>query len=205
MGALDVAQLSAPGCLPTATHSSASYRNDTWNYFTVLLQRTSADEKGDPDLFGLWTNGSAVPSMSAKGFDFQDTSSSSHPTILQSIKKGLDDYLGAYVCARAYGSEPIEFSLHATLTPCPASFDVDTGTPLMCQTAADAPEAERRYSECTAGGECVCTGSFAKPVATVYPGIGFEDCSTPTLNVSRDALTANKTFQLEHESVEPDQ
>jgi hypothetical protein len=26
--------------------------SSSWNYFTLLVQRTSTDEKGDPDLFG---------------------------------------------------------------------------------------------------------------------------------------------------------
>lgn len=37
------------------------------------------------------------------------------------------------------------------------------------------------------------------------PGLGFEDCSTPVLNISRAELSANKTFQLAGERVEPDQ
>ena len=36
-------------------------------------------------------------------------------------------------------------------------------------------------------------------------GIGFEDCSTPVMNISRTELAANRSFQLEHERVEPDQ
>ncbi len=30
---------------------------DQWNYLTVQLSRTSADDKGDPDLYGLFYGG----------------------------------------------------------------------------------------------------------------------------------------------------
>lgn len=40
----------------------------------------------------------------------------------------------------------------------------------MCHTPHDAPAEQRRYSECTAAGECVCTGEYAKPVPEVYAG-----------------------------------
>lgn len=155
-------------------------RNASWNHFTVLLQRTSDDERGDPDLFGLWTSGGAAkaPDPSGHGFDFQDTSSASHPTILKSVKRPDaqgSGWEGAYLCVRAYGAAPITFTLHATLTPCPASFDAATATPLQCQTAEGASEKERRYSECSAEGECMCTGPYERPVPTVFEGIGYED------------------------------
>jgi hypothetical protein len=146
----------------------------------VLLQRTSADERGDPDLAGLWTAGAGaeVPDPSGRGYDFQDTSSASHPSILKSVRRadaGGGGWAGAYLCVRAYGAAPITFALHATLTPCPASFDAATATPLQCQTAEGAAEEERRYSGCSAEGECVCTGPYARPVPTVFDGIGYED------------------------------
>ena len=201
---------------------------------------------------GMWTGGSggmAVPNKTARGYDWQDTSSSSHATIVKLLKKadyGLDhDYEGAYTCVRAYGSQPITFALHALLTPCPASYDA-AGAPLMCQSPLAAPQEQRRYSDCSAAGECVCTGQYAKPLPSVFPGgwvgsacwvtfclpscptclpfplpsclpstcplpissaagIGFEDCSTPVMNISRTELAANRSFQLEHERVEPDQ
>ena len=216
----------------------APFNDTSFSYMTVLLNRTSTDEKGDPDLFGeaavsapacwspaaalmvpppalmlaalmvaplplwwppsltslpapsfcsvtplntrtlagMWTGGSgglAVPNKTARGYDWQDTSSSSHATIVKMLKKadyGLEhDYEGAYTCVRAYGSQPITFALHALLTPCPASFDA-AGAPLMCQSALGKPEEERRYSECSAAGECVCTGQYAKPLQSVFPG-----------------------------------
>ena len=76
---------------------------------------------------------------------------------------------GAYLCIRAYGQSAASFALRATLDRCPSSFAED-GTPIMCGTRRDTPEADRRYSECTAAGECVCTGEYAKPVPEVYPG-----------------------------------
>lgn len=39
----------------------------------------------------------------------------------------------------------------------------------------------------------------------LFPGLGFESCATPVLNISRAQLSANKSFQLEGEAVEPDQ
>lgn len=97
----------------------------------------------------------------------------SHPVLQKLVRKA--DYSpggfeGAYLCVRAYGDQPIEFSLQAVLTPCPASFG-DAGEALQCSSPlGDAPGGERRYSECTAAGECVCTGAYAKPVASVFPG-----------------------------------
>lgn len=77
---------------------------------------------------------------------------------------------GAYLCVRAYASAgTVSYSLRASLDRCPATFD-NSGTKLMCSTPADAPEAERRFSECTPTGECVCTGPWAKPVPEVHPG-----------------------------------
>ncbi len=67
------------------------------------------------------------------------------------------------------GTEPLEFALHATLTPCPASYD-GAGMPLQCSTRRDAPDEQRRYSGCSATGECECTGVYAKPVPEVFPG-----------------------------------
>lgn len=181
---------------------------------SVLVNRTSADEAGDPDLFGMWTGklsfrcrrpetrrhagssrpgtsphvgpsasphaggarGTAVPNTTARGYDFQDTSSAAHPWLFQLLAKAehggaAAGYEGAYVCVRAYGSQPIDFSLQAALTPCPSSYG-PAGEPLMCSTPVGAPEGERRYAECTAAGECVCAGPWAKPVPTVFPGAG---------------------------------
>lgn len=76
---------------------------------------------------------------------------------------------GVYLCVRAYGSVPANFALRASIEACPSDFDA-AGDVLVCKTRADAPEAERRYSECTATGECVCTGPYAKPVPEVFPG-----------------------------------
>lgn len=49
------------------------------------------------------------------------------------------------------------------------------------------------------------TTSRLPAASTSPPGLGFEDCSTPVLNISRAELSANKSFQLEGEAVEPDQ
>lgn len=191
---------------------AAPFNDSSWSFLTVLVNRTSTDEKGDPDLFGMWAGGGrgAVPNTTARGYDFQDTSSSLHPTIVKMVRKsdfatGADApaYDGAYLCVRSYGgSQPLEFALHATLTPCPASYD-GAGAPLQCSTRRDAPDEQRRYAGCSAAGECECTGRYAKPVPEVFPGLGYEDCSTPTVNITADQLAINGTFQLEHEAAEP--
>lgn len=104
----------------------------------------------------------------------QDTSSSSHPTLTKLLSKAEAGgagaaYEGAYTCVRSYGQQPIQFSLHALLTGCPSGYDAE-GAPLMCGSPLGAPEGERRYSECTPAGQCVCSGQWAKPVPTVFPG-----------------------------------
>lgn len=51
----------------------------------------------------------------------------------------------------------------------------------------------------------------ARPLASSLParlgalpaGLGYEDCSTPTINITADQLPTNGTFQLEHEAVQP--
>lgn len=211
------AKLEPGGWACFAVH--AAFNDSSWNYLAILLNRTSTDEKGDPDLFGMWAGGdrSAVPDMSARTFDFQDTSSASHPTITKLVSKAdfppapgqlpnATLYDGAYLCVRSYGGDtPLEFALHATLTPCPAGFaDDGSGAPMQCSTRSDAPEGKRRYSECSTEGECKCTGQYAKPVPAVFPGLGYEDCSTPTLNISREQLATERTVQLQDEAAMPD-
>lgn len=107
----------------------------------------------------------------------QETSSNLHSLVTKKVKKGDfskssqedPDYEGVYLCVRAYGSSPAAFALRATATRCPSDFDA-SGNQLVCQTRADAPEAERRYSECSDAGQCICTGQYAKPVPEVYDG-----------------------------------
>ena len=109
-----------------------------------------------------------------------------------------------HLCMHAYeGGTALEFSLAAQATLCPADFDA-AGTPLVCSTPVDAAEEQRRYSNCTGAGECVCTGPYAKPAATVYPGLGFEDCSATVMHIPRDQLAHNSSFLAEHQSVDPD-
>jgi len=36
-------------------------------------------------------------------------------------------------------------------------------------------------------------------------GLGYEDCSTRTVNISRAELAANRTFQLEHQQLQTDE
>ncbi|GAB4820407.1 hypothetical protein N2152v2_007453 [Parachlorella kessleri] len=205
--------------------------DDPWNYLSMQVARTS--EEGDPDLFGIWTGGArgmVQPNTTSKGYDFQDTSSAIHPVVTKTVTKasfGADkDYEGkqegrmlklcpeevlakrwyerAYLCIRAYGQSATSFALRATLDRCPSSFEED-GTPVLCGSRRDAPEGGRRYSECTAAGECVCTGEFAKPVPEVYPGLGFESCTAPVTHIGIDQFEANKTFVAEHQAVAPDQ
>lgn len=66
------------------------------------------------------------------------------------------------------GDTPVDVALHAALLPCPGSWG-PLGAPQQCGSPLDAPAEERR-GECSAAGECVCTGQWAKPVPTVFPG-----------------------------------
>lgn len=120
--------------------------------------------------------GAAAPNVTARGYDFQDTGSAAHPTISQLVSKAehggaAAGYEGGYVCVRAYGEAPVDFSLRVATTPCPSSYGAG-GEPLMCGSPAGAPPEQRRYHECSAAGECQCTGQWAKPVASVFPGTG---------------------------------
>ena len=76
---------------------------------------------------------------------------------------------GQFICRLQADAPPS--CVQALTAQCPASWG-DAGEPLMCGSPLGAPEGERRYSECTAEGECVCSGQWAKPVPTVFPGAG---------------------------------
>ena len=146
-------------------------------FLAVQLNRSSADARGDPDLFGLWFNSAAepwrTPNTTLTEFDFQETSSGARALVTQTLRRAdsprARDADGAYLCVAAYAAS-VEFTLRATLDDCPNSFN-HTGLALVCQSPKDndAPE-QRRYSECAAG-QCVCKAPYAPPVPTVFPGM----------------------------------
>jgi hypothetical protein len=61
---------------PGAWHCHAvrtAFNESSWNFLAVLVNRTSSDERGDPDLFGVFTGGQrglVQPNMTAKGVRF---------------------------------------------------------------------------------------------------------------------------------------
>uniref|UniRef100_A0A1D1ZTQ2 EGF-like domain-containing protein n=1 Tax=Auxenochlorella protothecoides TaxID=3075 RepID=A0A1D1ZTQ2_AUXPR len=184
---------------------------DSWNHLAVRLARTSPDEKGDPDLFGLFSGGKrglAVPTRSSHGYDFQDTSAAQRAVVVKKVTKAAQgpeaDYEGVLLCVRSYGAVPVAFSLKAARNVCPVGFDAGDASPLICSTRQDATE--KRYEGCTADGQCLCTGQYAKPVPEVVPGLGFEDCSAPVtdLNATIPGGKNATVVSLEHQHVEPD-
>lgn len=43
--------------MPTCIDTELQACRDDWKYLTVQLNRTSTDESGDPDLYGLFAGG----------------------------------------------------------------------------------------------------------------------------------------------------
>ncbi|KAK9853882.1 hypothetical protein WJX84_009959 [Apatococcus fuscideae] len=152
-----------------------------WKHLTVQLNRTSPDEDGDPDLYGMFTGG---PNGQAKlpgpgTWDFREISSNRRPAVIKSVKKAdisSGGYTGVYQCVKAYGLNGLTFSMRSVLTQCPAGF-TDEGEQLICSSPVAAPASSQRFSECTPEGTCACKDPWKKPAGTTYEGLGFEDCS----------------------------
>ena len=45
--------------LLASTRRQCDATRDAWNYLTVQLARTSDDDDGDPDLYGMFTGGAS--------------------------------------------------------------------------------------------------------------------------------------------------
>eukprot|EP00884_Botryococcus_braunii_P014244 jgi/Botrbrau1/22820/Bobra.0132s0143.1 len=122
-----------------------------WNYLTVQLERVSESEAGDPDLYGLFYDSSGRSKHldnTTYSFDFRETSSSSHRTVVKKVKKRefvSDDamYKGVYLCVKAYGDANVTYALRATATRCPSDF-TEGGQQLVCSSPVGIEE-EKRY------------------------------------------------------------
>lgn len=143
----------------------------------IQLNRTSADERGDPDLYGLFLS-PEVRGLDVQnpGWDFQETSGASRDTELVRISRADYDpekgssVNGLMLCINAYGAVNVSTALRARRDVCPIGFDPGDGVTTICSTRVDAPEADKRYSSCTAEGKCICTGEYALPVSDVFSG-----------------------------------
>ena len=174
------------------------------------MKKAVDNPRADPDLYGLWVGGTnrsdARPSRDGKGFDFQETSTGMHRTVIKKVAKsefGLEDkdYSGAYICVKAYGDgDKVSFTLSASLTKCPGDF-TEEGLPLECSSGLDAADVDRRYDSCSEEGQCLCRSPWAQPVPEVFPGLGFEDCSA---NVTMLNSTVNGTLTLSNQYSVPD-
>lgn len=179
-----------------------------WNYLTVQLARTSEDEDGDPDFYGLFTGGEAGqdrrPSNVTYPYDFRETSAASHRVVVTKVRKAdfeHADYTGVYLCVKAYGSVASTFALRAFYSQCPSDFTED-GKQMVCSSLVDAPESEKRYTGCTADGVCNCKAPYQKPLPEVYDGLGFEQCSAKVTPIADAQLTTAKPYVKEHELVQ---
>lgn len=184
---------------PTPTHTPDN-TTASWNHIAFLLNKTVGG--GDADLFGFFppsTNTTTTPPppsfSQASGFAFSDTSTARKAPVLYHLSKsdfpdGTFDQ-GYYVCVHNYpGSGSLTYTLAASKSQCRASYDLSTGQPLVCSSPRDAGPGEpsRRYSECSAQGECICTPPYAKPVPQVVPGIGFDSCAAEVTQINTTAL-----------------
>ncbi|KAK9833016.1 hypothetical protein WJX74_004561 [Apatococcus lobatus] len=152
-----------------------------WKHLTTQLNRTSADEDGDPDLYGLFTGGphgqDRAPGLSP--WDVREISSSYRPSVVKSIQKAdISDgeFTGVYQCVKAYGRHGLTFSMRSTLTKCPSSFTT-SGEQLICSSPIHGPPSSQRFDHCTPEGTCACKDPWKKPEGSTYTGLGFEDCS----------------------------
>ncbi|KAL3154641.1 hypothetical protein ABBQ32_014088 [Trebouxia sp. C0010 RCD-2024] len=180
-----------------------------WNHLTVQLARTSEDEDGDPDLYGLFTGGVSRkdkrPANTTYGYDFRETSAASHDTVVRKVSKpdfGKDmDATGAYLCVKGYGRTAFTYSLRAVYSQCPSDF-THGGKQMMCSSVVDAPESEKRYTGCSADGVCECKAPYQKPLPEVYDGLGFAECTARVVSIADDELTVDRAYLKEHEQVQ---
>ncbi|EIE26855.1 hypothetical protein COCSUDRAFT_39831 [Coccomyxa subellipsoidea C-169] len=140
------------------------------------------------------------------GYDFRETSSSSHESVVKKVKKSdisaTFDHQGVYLCVKAYGEANLTYSLRATLSQCPADFNKE-GEQLLCSSPLNGPASEQRYSQCLSDGTCACKPPYNKPIEDVYPLLGFEDCSAKTDSVTAAELSLAKPYIKEHEELAP--
>ena len=112
---------------------------------------------------------------------------------------------GYYLCVHNYpGTGSLTFSLKATKDACRVSFN-HLGNPLVCSTPRDAPEEAKKYSECSASGECICKPPYAKPVDNVYPNLGFESCATKVTMLSDQEASPLQPYTATEQRVGPQQ
>ncbi|KAK9843435.1 hypothetical protein WJX81_002486 [Elliptochloris bilobata] len=180
-----------------------------WQYLTVQLTRESEDLAGDPDLYGLFYGGTAGAGKAVDtatfAYDFRETSSSTHRSVVKKVSRhAFDrpgqamDYTGVFICVKAYGSANLTYSLRAVPTMCPADF-TPQGDQLLCSSLVG--RGEQRHSGCSADGTCQCLAPYAKPVASVYDNLGFEDCSARVEEA--EGLTQAAPFVAQHVQLTP--
>lgn len=71
-----------------------------------------------------------------------------------------------YLCVKAYGEANVTYALRATVTRCPSDF-TEAGQQLVCSSPVGVPT-QKRYSECSDKGECMCNPPYARPVEHPY-------------------------------------
>ena len=158
-------------------HTPCRSEVDPWNHLAVQLNRTSADQRGDPDLYGLFLSpGTDGPDLARPRWDFQDTSSGAKGVEAVHVSRAEYDpdrgakIDGLLLCVHAYGGVNVTTSLRARRDVCPTSFDALDGVATVCSTRVDAPAGNKRYEACSPEGRCLCTGAYRAPLPEIYPG-----------------------------------
>ncbi|XRB19057.1 EGF-like domain-containing protein [Pseudoscourfieldia marina] len=191
----------------------ADMASESWNYLSVQLERTTA--QGDPDLYGLFfggpgTLGARVPSTSTTGYDFSETSSGSHPTVVEVVSRNdfkarLDAgaaWTKVYLCVYAW-NEPTSYSMSARTSQCPSGF-TEAGAPTECSTPLGiAAGSEEYHGSCSNAGKCECAAMHRAPDSgEVYEGLGFDDCTATVYDVptsekwERDEMVSNNEWDF---------
>ena len=182
-----------------------------WKYLAFYLQRTS--DKGDPDLYGLFTNNvnERRPSKSHINYDFRETSSvnAKSTLVVEKDDVGRDkDYNMTFVCIDTWSSQNATFSLLAYASECPAGYD-GQGVLNVCSTPMNATSDDKRYTRCEAG-LCECKPKYAIPTEDdgtpmdVFPELGFDKCAAEVTSLDGKFETKNefqKSVLIQNESV----
>ena len=186
-----------------------------WKYLAFMLRKLGP--RGDPDLYGMFTNdpNTRRPTSNHFDYDFKEVSSvgSSSTLVVEKDAIGREkDYNMTFMCVEAYGNSNVtEFELLAYTSECPARFDGD-GVLNVCSTPNGAPEDERRDSRCDAG-ICQCKDGYKRPTngegepVDVFPDLGFDECAAKLNTHIEPTKVTDMQFSsvLEGETIGPEE
>ena len=139
-----------------------------WNHLAVSLSHAE-DDRGDPDVHGVFFDAAARPSLprtQTDAYDFREVSSAAHAFVDVSVSRAdLDANAGnathLFLCTQAYGDVATTYELRAAFSACPTSFALkDTGenADVLVQECSTGPgTTSEPAGACNAeSGACAC-------------------------------------------------